>query len=113
MARDVGETATATTDGAGRAVLVIRGPHRTGTSWRLTSLVITSTRVGDGSYPTADLYRSLIADSQLIGSSRAADRVTFSGDNDWLKPGDQMLIVVQGAAPGTQATANLYGTEYP
>ena len=113
MARDVNETGRATVDASGTATVIVRGPHRTLTRWQLVTVTIQSTRVGDGTYPTAKVYRSLVADAAVIGTSRAADAVTFDASGDWLLPGDQLVVVVEGASPGTLATVNLFARELP
>lgn len=83
------------------------GPIRHGYRWELKTLTVTSDRVGDGSYPTASVYRSIVSPSYLIGTSRAADRVTFAADGDWLLAGDSLLVLIEGAAPGTVAYVSL------
>lgn len=92
--------------------LQIPGPHRTGTRWSINSATIESTRAAIG-FPTASLYRSIVAASALIGTSRSADAVTFDGQGDWLLPGDQLIAVIEGAEPSTRATLNIYASELP
>lgn len=113
MPRDVSGTATGTTDAAGTVMLTIPGPHRTGTRWSISSLTIESTRATTGGYPSASVYRSIVARSALIGTARTADTVTFDGQGDWLLPGDQLIAVIENAEPSTRATVNLYASELP
>lgn len=74
-------------------------------------MVVTSERVGDGTYPTATVYRSIVSPSLAIGTSRAADRVTFDASGDWLLPGDSLIVVVEGAAAASTAAASLAAVE--
>lgn len=108
--RDVAESARGTVDAFGRALLTIRGPHRNGSRWALTSVVLRSTGTSDGR-PTAAVYRGTIASDTLLGESRAADSVTFDARGDWLHQSDQLLIVVENASPGSTVTANLFASE--
>lgn len=111
--REVGTSATGTTTASGTVTLSIPGPHRIGTRWDLRTLVVQSERVGDGTYPTATVYRSIATPSAAIGTSRAADRVTFDASGDWLLPGDSLLVVIEGAAASSTATATLAAIEAP
>lgn len=104
--------ATATTDGAGGATLRINGPQRMGLVRELSQVVINSTKTATGALPTAALYKSQVIRSQLIGESRAADKVTFEGfAGDQLYHGDQLIVVVAGAQPATTVTVNARGVE--
>lgn len=105
--REVTTSARGTTDAAGSVTLSMAGPIRVSDRWELRTLTVTSERVGDGTYPTASVYRSIVSPAYLIGTSRAADRVTFAAEGDWLLPGDSLLVVIEGAAPSTVATASL------
>lgn len=113
MPREVITGGNATADGAGSALIVVAGPHRTATRWQLTSAVLTSTPVGDGTFPTARVYRSAINPANLMGTSRAADAVTFDASGDWLLPGDQLLVEIEQTSPGSVANFTLYGIEVP
>ena len=108
--RDVSVSARGTTDAAGSVTLSLPGPHRPLSRWNLTSLVVTSDATGSA-LPTAKVYRSIIARSSLLGTSRSADAVTFETDGDYLQPADSLFIVIEGAEPGTVAVANLYAIE--
>lgn len=111
MRREVTASTRGTTDGTGALTLSIPGPIRVTDRWELRTLTVTSERVGDGSYPTAEVYRSIVSPSYLIGTSRAADRVTFAAEGDWLLAGDSLLILIENTAPGTVATAALSAIE--
>ncbi len=110
--RTVFESARATTDGSGDATLRINGPHRIGTRWELSSVVVSCERDGT-TYPVASIYRSAVVPAQLMGESRSADRVTFDAKGDVLLPGDVLVVVVSGASPSTAVQVNLYGDEFP
>lgn len=109
--REASTSARGTTDASGAVTLSLPGPHRMGTKWQLRTLTLTSSRAGDGTYPTASIYRSIVSPSYLIGTSRAADRVTFDASGDWLLPGDALLVRIEGTAPATAATAALAAIE--
>ncbi len=113
MPRDVSGTATGITDATGSITLTIPGPHRPGTRWSISSMTVESERDPAAGFPTAAVYRSAVIRSALLGSSRSADAVTFDGQGDWLLPGDQLLVVIEGALPATRATVNLYASEQP
>lgn len=81
---------------------------------QLSQVVIKSTPLGTGPLPQAALYISQIIRSQLIGESRAADKVTFEGfEGDELHQGDTLIVVLTGAAVGTNVTVNARGVELP
>lgn len=111
MRREVTTSARGTTSAAGSLTLSLSGPIRPGDRWELRTLTVTSERVGDGTYPTASVYRSIVSPAYLIGTSRAADRVTFDAEGDWLLAGDSLLIVIEGAAASTAAAAALSAIE--
>lgn len=108
--RTVFESARGTTDGTGAATLRINGPHRIGSRWELSTVVVRCERDGN-TYPLASIYRSAVVPAQLMGESRSADRVTFDATGDVLLPGDVLVLVVTGAAPSTSVQVNLYGDE--
>lgn len=109
--REVTTSTRATTAADGSVTLALAGPHRVGTRWNLRTLVVTSDTVGDGTFPTAKVYRSVVSTSAIIGTSRAANAVTFDASGDWLLPGDQLLIVIENAAPTSTASATLSAVE--
>lgn len=112
MSLEVNESAPLTySDAGGRATLIIRGPWRTATRWNLVNLFVASERVGDGTYPTADVYKNSELESNRLGTSRTADATTFDARGDWLLPGDQLVVVFSNTAPGTLCVANLRAIE--
>lgn len=111
MAREVLTGRSATVDGSGVALIIVPGPHRTATRWQLTSATLTSVALGDGTFPTARVYRSAVDPAFLMGTSRAADQVTFDATGDWLLPGDQVVVRVENCQPGSLAVFNLYALE--
>lgn len=81
---------------------------------QLSQVVIKSTANATGALPQGALYRSQVIRSQLLGESRAADKVTFEGfAGDELFHGDQLIVVITGAAPTTTVTVNARGDERP
>lgn len=111
MQRETSRSATAVVDATGSATLRIAGPIVAGSRWELRTLVLSSQRVGDGTYPTATVYRSIEAPPYAIGTSRAADQVTFNASGDWLLAGDSLIVVIEQAAPGTIAQCALSAIE--
>lgn len=109
--REVTTSARGTTDAAGAVTLSLPGPIRPLDRWDLRTLTVTSELPGDGTFPTAEVYRSIVSPAYLIGTSRAADRVTFDASGDWLLAADSLLVVIEGAAPASSATATLSAIE--
>ena len=106
--------ASATADGSGSATLRVNGPQRMGLVRQLSQVVIKSTAPGTGTLPQAALYKSLVVRAQLIGESRAADKVTFEGfAGDELHHGDSLVVVVTNALAGSTVTVNARGVEHP
>lgn len=102
---------SAMADPQGRALVTVRGPHRTGTTWVIGYAALQSTGAAGGS-PTAKLYRSFVHDSQLLGTSVVADADTMEGlPGDVLSPGDSLVVVFEALAPGTPAFVSLRGNE--
>jgi hypothetical protein len=108
---EVAQSGEAVSDAAGVATVIVRGPHRTGTRWALRTVVVVSQRVGDGTYPVATVYRGVVDQHSALGTSRAADRVTFNAAGDWLLAGDQLIIVITNTAPATRAVVSLTAVE--
>jgi len=113
MARTLAASGRATVGADGTAVVRIAGPHRPLTRWNLATVVVQSERVGDGTYPTCTVYRSVATPAYAIGTSRAADRVTFDASGDWLLAGDTLLVEVEGAAVGAVVVVSMSAVEVP
>jgi len=102
-------TASATVTAGGAVTLFLSGPR----AWQMIDIgtvVVSSTRPANNTFPSCSVFRGAQTAQNLLGESRAADKVTFSGSvGDVLLPGDQLIVVVTNALPGTIATANLFG----
>lgn len=99
-----------TVNGAGAAQLSA-GPQGWGTVWYPSSVVI-STTTGAADASTAACYIGSIAAANLQGGqSYAGGGDTIGLSVVSMTPGDLLIVVWAGAAPGDTATMNVIGTQ--
>ncbi len=107
------QSGSAVASGTGTATVTVRGPHRVGTTWELGQAVLSATvDPAPNTSCEARLYRSFVHPSQLLGTSLGADADTMEGlPGDVLSPGDTLVVVFIGCAPGSTANVNVRGRE--
>ena len=106
-------TGRGTVNAGGAVTVTLAGPPAW---WRydLSTVVCSVGLDSAGSRPTAAVYRGYIGQSQLLGTSRSADAVTFDASpGDVLLPGDSLIVVFANAAPGSTAVVNAFGEQVP
>lgn len=110
MGRIVTLDAEVVANGAGRAVLVFRGPTRQGYTWLVDLIQLSST---SANLPACALWRSATPGGQLIARNIDGRTGWFDGGapSDRLVAGDAWSLEWTGCTAGATCRATLTATE--